>query len=118
MKGTPAIYLGRIVDKAHFRTNVYGPKGEKKLVESWDAFEALMQTGVWFATLKGAMESVTPVVLDEDESKGDATPKPKSKPKPKAKSRPKPVKVEDLEENVEVASELDDMVFEVTDNNK
>jgi len=50
MKGEPAIYLGRIVDKKHFRAFVYSASGESKLVESWDAFEAAMQSGVWFAT--------------------------------------------------------------------
>lgn len=50
MKGTPAVYLGRIVDKKNFRTFIYGKNGEKKLVESWDEFETNIQTGIWFAS--------------------------------------------------------------------
>lgn len=54
MKGEPAIYRGRIVDKKHFRAFVYNASSESKLVESWDAFEAAMASGVWFATRKDA----------------------------------------------------------------
>lgn len=50
MKGEPARYLGRIVSKEHFRAFIYGADGQKKLVESWDSFEAHMQTGLWFAS--------------------------------------------------------------------
>lgn len=112
MKGTPAIYLGRHVDKQNFRTNVYSPDGKKKLVESWEAFEAAMESGLWFATREDAMDSVPPV---EDESLGDEILKPK--PKPKSKPKPKPVKVEELEEeDGEIPQdELDDMVYEVKD---
>lgn len=116
MKGLPAIYLGRIVEKEHFRTFIYNPNGEQKLVESWDDYEACMQSGLWFATVEDAKESVAPV-LDAEESEGDATPKPKRKPRPKPKA--KPVKVEEAEEVEQEAeidpAELDDMVFEVKD---
>lgn len=61
MKGTPAIYLGRIVDKKHFRVFIYGAHGQKRLVESWDAFEAAMESGVWFATLQDAETAKAPV---------------------------------------------------------
>lgn len=54
MKGTPAIYLGQIVDKTHFRTFIYAPDGAKRLVESWDEFEECMQSGLWFATVDDA----------------------------------------------------------------
>jgi hypothetical protein len=54
MKTEPAIYLGRIVDKKHFRAFVYNASGASKLVESWDEFEAAMQSGVWFATQEDA----------------------------------------------------------------
>jgi outer membrane biosynthesis protein TonB len=116
MKGTPAIYLGRIVNKEHFRTFVYGTKGEQKLVESWEAYEVAMQSGIWFATREDALESVAPVE-EMEESEGDATPKPKPKPRSKQKPKPKPVKVEEIEEDDRVIpqDELDDMVFEVKD---
>ena len=114
MKGTPAIYLGRIVDKAHFRTFIYGPNGEKKLAESWDDYEAAMQSGLWFATLEDAMESIAPV----EESEGDEAPKPKPKPraKPKPKPKPKAVAIEEVEEEEPQDDLEDDMVYEVKDN--
>jgi hypothetical protein len=58
MKGTPAIYLGRIVEKKHFRAFIHAPDGAKRLVESWDEFEANMQSGVWFATPEDAKASI------------------------------------------------------------
>lgn len=57
MKGTPAIYLGRIVEKTNFRTFIYAPDGARRLVESWDEFEQCMQSGVWFATTEDAQNS-------------------------------------------------------------
>lgn len=120
MKGTPVIYLGKRIDKAKFRTNIYDANGKKKLVESWAEFEAAMQSGIWFATRSEAMESME-MAKELDQSEGDATPMPKSKPKSKskAKSKPKLVKVEEVEEESEIpADELDDMVYEVTDANK
>jgi len=58
MKGTPAIYLGRIVSKENFRTFVYSPYGSKKLVESWDEFEKEMASGLWFSTKKDALSRI------------------------------------------------------------
>jgi hypothetical protein len=50
MDGATAIYLGKIVDKKHFRVFVYSADGQKRLVESWKEFESLMETGLWFAS--------------------------------------------------------------------
>lgn len=58
MEGVPAIYLGQIVDKKHFRTFVYGMGGAKKLVESWDEFESHMQSGLWFSTQEDAASRI------------------------------------------------------------
>lgn len=58
MKGATAIYLGRLIPKENFRTFIYAPNGSQKLVESWDAFEAHMESGVWFATATDAQNSV------------------------------------------------------------
>ncbi len=104
MKGTPAIYLGRIIDKNHFRTYVYAPNGEQRLVESWGEFESAMESGIWFATLDDAKESVAPIEV-------------KSKPKSKSKRKPKSVKVEETDEydGEILPDELDEMVFEVKD---
>lgn len=104
MKGTPAIYLGRIVEKKHFRAFIHGANGEKRLVNSWDDYEAAMESGLWFATKEHAEESKVPV-------ENDGKPKPKSKPNHK----PKSVKVEEVEESENAPDRLDDMVFEVKD---
>ena len=94
MKGTPAIYLDRIVEKKHFRAFIYGADGEKKLVESWDEFEAAMQSGIWFATPKDVQE--------------------KPKPKSRSKAKSKIETVTDSEESGNVIPE-DGSVFEVKD---
>ena len=49
MQGVPATYLGKIVNKTHFRTFIYAPDGSKKLVESWEEYERHIETGLWFA---------------------------------------------------------------------
>ncbi len=43
-------YKGRWVNKEHFRAFVYNGKGEQKLAESYDQFEAMIGSGVWFAS--------------------------------------------------------------------
>lgn len=58
MKGVPAVYLGQIVDKEHFRAFIYGADGARKLVESWDDFEKHMATGIWFSTQEDAANRV------------------------------------------------------------
>ncbi len=117
MKDKPVIYKGRAVSRVNFRTNVFNPKGEKKLVESWAAYEAAIQSGLWFASRYDAMESVAEVSVPE-ENKSEESPKPKAKPKSKPKSKPKkmsPVSVLDEDESDVLSDELDDMVYEVTD---
>lgn len=104
MKGTPAIYLGRMVEKSNFRVFIYGANGEKKLVESWDEFESMMQSGLWFASLEDA-QSIKRV---------EENLKPKSKAKSKVKAAIKPQVVEEVEDQEDVL--LDDgLVYEVTD---
>lgn len=55
MQGKQAIYLGRSIATDGFRTFIYGSNGVKKLVKSWDEFEAHMASGIWFDTLEKAM---------------------------------------------------------------
>jgi hypothetical protein len=110
MKGTPAIYKGRIIDKKVFRAFVYGANGERKLVESWDAYEALMQTGIWFSSLKD-VKAAKEIASQSEEVKPEIKAKPKSK--PKARSKPK-AKVEEVEEPIDEPAN-DGMVFEVTE---
>jgi hypothetical protein len=56
MNETQAKYLGRIIDKRHFRAFVHAADGNKKLVESWNEFERHMATGVWFDKKVEALE--------------------------------------------------------------
>jgi hypothetical protein len=43
-------YLGRWVDKEHFRAFVYNEKGEQKLANSYKDYESLTASGIWFAS--------------------------------------------------------------------
>ncbi len=103
MEGTPAIYLGRIVSKDNFRTFIYAPNGGQRLVESWEEFEANMQSGVWFATPEEAQGAVEV-----------------AKPKPRPSRAKKPASVE-IKEDALADDELqeeeppEDAAFEVTD---
>ena len=112
MKGTPAIYLGRIVEKKNFRAFIFGANGERRLVESWEEFEANMQSGIWFATAEDAQASK--VIVDVAEEVVKPKPKPRARPKPKAKAEPeKDVEVEDQDQEDVLPD--DETVFEVTD---
>jgi hypothetical protein len=42
-------YLGKWVNKDHFRAFVYNDKGEKQLAKSYQHFEQMIGSGVWFA---------------------------------------------------------------------
>jgi hypothetical protein len=117
MKGTPAIYLGKIVDKKHFRTFIYGTNGERKLVNSWDEYQVAMQSGLWFATV----EDVAAVKAIADESvEKEVTEQAVEAEKPKA-AKPKPVRsTVNSKEPPQVAAKIveDKTVFEVTDENR
>lgn len=41
------IYMGRWVDREHFRAYVYNAT-DKKLANSWDEYKDLIATGLWF----------------------------------------------------------------------
>ncbi len=45
--GGQFLYLGRYVDKAHFRTFVFNESGQK-LANSYEEFEKLISSGLWF----------------------------------------------------------------------
>lgn len=119
MKGTPAIYLGKLVNKDSFRTNIYDASGKKKLVESWAEYEEAMESGLWFATLDAAMTSKE-MAKELEKAEGDATPKAKSKSKPRGRPKAKPMlrPVEEVGDE-DCSDELaNDDVFEVTDENR
>lgn len=109
MEGTPAIYLGRIVEKKNFRAYIYGANGERRLVESWEEFEANMQSGIWFATIEDA-NAHNPIV-EEVEAVEEA---PVSKIKPIRKPKQKAEKADIVEHSDEFLPE-NDSVFEVID---
>lgn len=62
-------YLGRWVNKDHFRTYVYSDT-EKKLAGSFKEYDDLINSGIWFDTQELALLG-----------------KPKPKPKPRAKPK-------------------------------
>ena len=43
-------YLGRWVDKKHFRAFVYSKDGKEKLASTYEEYEDLVTSGIWFAT--------------------------------------------------------------------
>lgn len=53
-------YLGRKVEKQGFRAYVYSSDGNKRLVNSWDDFEALIHSDTWFATIEEAQTQKKP----------------------------------------------------------
>jgi len=48
------LYLGRWVNKDHFRTFVYGTNKEQKLAKSYEEYTNLLETGDWFASMDEA----------------------------------------------------------------
>ena len=54
MHGEAAVYMGKVVDKKTFRVFVYSPEGAQKLVESWESYQNLMASGLWFSTKEEA----------------------------------------------------------------
>jgi hypothetical protein len=56
MNGVSAVYKGRVISKEHFRVFIYAPDGSQKLVDSWDAFEKHMESGLWFDCKEKAQE--------------------------------------------------------------
>lgn len=44
------LYLGQQVPKKHFRAFIYDTNNIKRLANSWDEFQKLTSTGVWFAS--------------------------------------------------------------------
>lgn len=49
LKEPQFMYLGRMVNKLHFRAFVYSNEGEK-VAEGYDDFMDLINSGIWFST--------------------------------------------------------------------
>jgi hypothetical protein len=58
MQGTQVEYNGRLIAKEGFRAFIYGAQGTKKLVNSWDEFEAHMASGIWFSKIEDVPSEV------------------------------------------------------------
>lgn len=58
-------YLGRWVDRKHFRAFVY-QKNKRKLVESVQAFEEAIATGLWFDSIENIKEEVNHKVEEKE----------------------------------------------------
>lgn len=54
MKSEQFLYLGKWVDKNGFRAFVYDKKGDQKLANSYDEYEQLISSGIWYATREDA----------------------------------------------------------------
>jgi hypothetical protein len=50
-------YMGRWVSKEHFRAFVYNEKGDQKLAESYNDYQNLIASGIWYDTQKLAEEA-------------------------------------------------------------
>lgn len=59
-------YLGRWVDKKHFRAFVYNDL-ENKLAASYEEYERLIASGLWFST----KESAVVALVDKENDKVD-----------------------------------------------
>jgi len=54
MNGVLVKYLNRMVPRLSFRAFVYAQDGASKLVESYDAYQEAMASGIWFETIEDA----------------------------------------------------------------
>lgn len=75
MKGQTVFYLGRPIQKEHFRTFIYDANDNKKCVESWQEFEEEMASGIWFDTLEKAQEAKESIRLAKEEEEKIVVPK-------------------------------------------
>lgn len=56
IKDEQFLYLGRWVNKSTFRAFVYDKEGKQKLANSYDEFEKLTTSGIWFITKDDALQ--------------------------------------------------------------
>jgi hypothetical protein len=49
-------YLGRWVNKENFRAFLYNEKGDQKLANSYNDYESLIASGIWFASKPSASQ--------------------------------------------------------------
>lgn len=56
------LYLGRWVNKEHFRAFVYDKDGNEKLADNYPEFEKLTVSGIWFASKQEANHASLPKI--------------------------------------------------------
>jgi hypothetical protein len=49
MEEEMVVYDGRSVPVQGFRAFVYGPNSTQKLANSWDEYQALISSGIWYS---------------------------------------------------------------------
>lgn len=54
------LYLGRWVNKEHFRAFIYNEKGEDQLANSYNEYESLTMSGLWFSSKPDASKKRKP----------------------------------------------------------
>jgi len=105
MKGVPALYLGQLVSKEHFRVFIYAPDGAQKLVESWEEFEKHMASGIWFDTAEKAALALA------------VEPEPEVQKPKRVRNKPVPVTTLELKEEPVIEEDepqaAEDLAFEV-----
>ena len=106
MSAVPALYLGQLVSKEHFRTFIYAPDGNQKLVEGWEEFERHMASGLWFDTKEKALAVVA------------VEPEPEAVKPKRVRNKPVSVTTLELKEESLIEEELihvpaEDVAFEV-----
>lgn len=64
-------YLGRWVDKEHFRAFVYGLNDQKKLANNYDEYEKLISSGIWFDTLESVKNVENELKMEKNTNLND-----------------------------------------------
>ncbi len=62
------VYNGQRILKHQFRAFIYGHEGQKKLVNSWDEFEAHLSTSLWFKSHEDSIPTPTKKKHSKDSS--------------------------------------------------
>jgi hypothetical protein len=57
-------YMGRWVDRMHFRAFVYSST-EQKVAESYEEFEKLISSGIWFITKADAEKANSKKIIED-----------------------------------------------------
>ena len=93
-------YMGRWVDKKHFRVFVYKSDGTERLVNSYDEFMELISSGVWDEKMPTSELPISTELVEEKEEKKDVNSSfGKVEPKFRVKDVKKPVQLNEFKSN-------------------